>query len=268
MFKNYLRIAFRNLWRSNSFSLLNIIGLAVGMASATLILLWIHNESTYDAFHPNKDRLYLAYNRGIISNKLVCWPNTPQPLGPALLKDYPAVKKTSRIHDRWFVTVAGERKMSTHANVVDPAFLTMLDFPLLKGDPNTALNNSSSMVVTEEMAKKMFGNDDPMNKVVRIDKNSFTVTGVMKDLPTNTNFDFEFLIPFSFAKAGGFDYPQWDDNNVQTLVELQPTAKPDVVNQQIRDITVRNSKGEETNQVFLHPLTKVHLYGEFENGKN
>ena len=158
MLKNYWKIAFRNLWRRKGFSFINITGLTIGMASATLILLWIHNEISYDDFHPNKDRIYQAWNRTTANGRTTYWQGTPRALGPALLKEYSGIANTARMDNRWFVTAVGEKKMSSHSLIIDPSFLSIFHFPLVRGNAATALDNSSSIVITESFAKKLFGN--------------------------------------------------------------------------------------------------------------
>lgn len=267
MLKNYFKIAVRNLLRSKVFSFINITGLVIGMSSAILILLWIYDEVSYDRFHQNKAYLYHAWNRGTFDNKLQCWPSTPKTLGPALKREYPEVENSCRVFSRWFVTVAGETKMSTQAMVVDPSFLSMFSFPLLKGDKNSALDGVYSIVVTEKMAKKMFGTTDAMNKTIRIDSNNFTVTGILTDPPANSKFKFDYLLPWRFLKIIDEDDEFWGNNSVDTYVQLKPGATEASMNAKIKDITIRHTAGVEQQEVFLHPLGKWHLYSEFENGK-
>ncbi|HEY4061189.1 MAG TPA: ABC transporter permease [Puia sp.] len=268
MFKNYLKIALRNLWRRKGFSALNITGLAVGMASAALILLWISNEYSFDNFHKNKATLYQAWNQDTINGVIQSWDATPRPLGPALAQEYSGIDHTTRVDSRWFVTDAGEKKMSSHAFVVDPAFLSMFSFPFLQGDPTTALNNTSSIVITESMAKKLFGDKPAMSRTIKIDKALFTVTGILKDLPINNTLDFEFLLPWSFEKAALLDDNYWGNNSILTFVQTKRGETKAALDQQIKNITRRHSNGVETAQVFLHPIAKWHLNGEFENGQN
>src|SRR6202040_4228810 len=141
----------------------------------------IHNESTYDSFHKNKATLYKVWNRDIVSGELSCYDGTPMPLGPALLQEYPGIANTTRVDDRWAVTDVGEKKMSSHMNVVDPSFLTMFSFPILRGNPATALHDPSSMVVTEAMAKKLFGDEPALNRNVTINHRRYTITAILKD---------------------------------------------------------------------------------------
>ncbi len=267
MLKNYLNIALRNLWRTKGFSFINITGLAVGMASAILIFLWIHNELSYDQFHKNKDYLYQAWNRGVFDSKLQCWNSTPKILGPTLKEEYPEVAEVARGLSRWFVTIAGENKMSTKGLVTDPAFLSMFTFPFVKGDAKTALNDVHSIVVTEKMAAKMFGREDAMNKEIRIKDDLFKVTGILKDLPVNTEFDFEYILSWAYVKKLGYDDTDWGNNTIRTYVQLKPNAGLPEVNEKIKNITRKHSNGEEEYEVFLYPVSQLHLYSKFENGK-
>ena len=267
MLKNYLKIAFRNLLRNKAFSAINILGLSVGMASALLILFWMYNEISYDRFHKHKDYLYEAWNRGTFDGKLQCWNSTPQVLGPALKAEYPEVSHISRNYSRWFVTRVGDKKISSEAIITDAAFLSMFDFPLTQGNPQTALNSISSMVVTQKMAIKMFGTEDVLGKVVAIDKDNFTITGVMRNLPPNTAFRFEYILPFDYLKKIGSADDGWTFNTVNTYVQLKPGTNPERFAEKIRDITIRHSNKTEEHEVFLHPITQWHLYSNFENGK-
>lgn len=267
MIRNYLKIAWRNLKKNKAFSFINISGLAIGMASALLILLWVQNEISYDRFHKNKDRISEAWNRGEFSGKLQCWNSTPKILGLTLKKDYPEIDDVTRTNGGWFVTIAGEKKFSSEYLIVDPSFLNIFSFPFKSGNPQTALNNVYSIVITEKMAKKMFGNVEAMNKQIRIDSNNFTVTGILKDLPTNTSFSFEYLLSWDIMKKLHSDDGDWDNNSVNTFVLLKPLASLAAINEKIKNISRINSKGLVKEEVFLYPLDKLHLYSRFENGK-
>jgi len=267
MLKNYFRIAFRNLWRSKGFSLLNIFGLAVGMASAILILMWIQNEVSFDRFHKNDATLYKAWNRGEFDGKLQYWDNTPRILGPTLRKEYPEIADVTRALSRWYVTTAGERKISTQALVVDPSFLSMFSFPLVKGNAASALSSVYSIVITESMARKMFGTEDAMNKTIKIDGDNFAVTGVLKDLPINTQFSFEYLLPYAYQVKTGQDENTWSNNALQTYIQLKPNVSETAANEKIKNISRRHSNGEVKEEIFLHPVSKWHLWTQFENGR-
>ncbi|MEP6614932.1 MAG: ABC transporter permease [Ginsengibacter sp.] len=268
MFKNHFKIAFRNLLKNKAFSIINISGLAIGMASAVLILLWIQNELGFDKFHKNQDRLYQAWNRGKFDNKLQCWSTTPKILGPTLKQVYPEVEKETRVNwNQTFLFSIGEKRLNVSGTMVDPDFLTMFSLPLVKGDVNNALGNVYSMVVTEKLAKKLFGNEDAMGKTIKLDnKDNFTITGIMKDLPTNTRFDFEYLLPWSYMQVINQNDSDWTNNSTQNYVLLKQNASITAFNSKIKNVIIDHLNGKEQIEVFLYPLSRLHLYSKFENG--
>jgi putative ABC transport system permease protein len=267
MIRNYFKIAWRNLLKNKAFSFLNISGLAIGMASAVLILMWVQNEISYDRFHKNKDRIYEAWNRGQMDDKIQCWESTPQILGPTLKKDYPEVDMLARVVKTWKVASVGDRKFSSESLIVDPEFLKIFSFRFIHGNRNTALNNPKSVVITQKMAKKMFGDEDPMNKVLKIDSISYMVSGVMEDLPPNTRFSFDYLVNWNMIKTLGWEDSFWENNFVNTFLLLKPEVNPKIFNSKIRTISQVHSKGAVKEEIFLHPLDQWHLYSRFENGK-
>jgi ABC-type antimicrobial peptide transport system permease subunit len=270
MFKNYLKIAFRNMARSKGFTFINIAGLAIGMGSAIIILLWIQNEVSYDRFHEKTDRLYTAWNRSVFDGKLQCWNTTPKILGPTLKQDYPEVEAATRVG--WgnsMLFSLGDKRLNVEGTMVDPDFLTMFSFPLLKGNSHTALGTSYSMVITEKLAKKLFGNEEPMGKTIKLDnRDNFTVTGILKDFPNNTRFNaYEYLLPWSYMSIRKWDDSSWDNNSTQTYVLLKSTASPATFNNRIKNITIDHLKGTDKTEVFLYELSKRRLYSKFENGQ-
>lgn len=269
MLKNYFKTAIRNLWKNKGFTAINISGLAIGMASAILILLWVQNELSYDRFHEKQDRLYRAWNRAIFNAKLACWSTTPKILGPTLKKDYPEVEEISRVNwGNTFLFSIGEKRLNVNGTMADSGFLRIFSFPLLKGNPLTALGNAHSIVLTEKLAKKLFGREEAMGKVIRIDnKDNFTVTGIMKDLPNNTVFNFEYLMPWQYMEARGWSDSNWDNNSTQTYVLLKPNTNITAFNNKIKNITIDHLNGKEKIEVFLYELSKLRLYSNFENGK-
>jgi len=266
MLKNYFKIAFRNLLRSKGFSAINISGLAIGMASAILILLWIQNEMSFDRFYKKSDRLYLMHNRDKFSGELWAWGTTPKIMGPTLKTSYPEVEDAVRFNNVTFLTTVGETHLNSRGAFTDSGFISMFDFPLLKGNAVQALKGPTNIVLTEKFAKSLFGKEDPMGKTVRIDSNAvFTVTGVLKDLPPNTSFEFDYLLPWAFGTRLGWDDQEWGNNSVSTYVLLKPGATLDAFNSKVKDITTSHSK--ETEKVFAYPVSRLHLYGKSENGQ-
>ena len=270
MLKNYLKIAFRNLWRNKGFSAINIFGLAIGMASAILILLWIQNEVSHDRFHKKGDRIYVMNNRDHFNGQTHAWSTTPKILAPTLKAEYPEVEDAVRINQTSFLFTVGDKHLNVDGIFTDPGFLTTFSFPLLEGNAATALNDNYHIVLTEKLAKKLFGNEDAMGKTILIDSNAnFTVTGVLKDLPNNTVFDFEYLLPWSYMKTLGQDDNYWGNNSVKTLVLLKPGVSESSFDKKVKDITISHTKGadQSTTKVFTQPLNDYWLYSKEENGK-
>jgi len=269
MLKNFFKVAWRNMLRSKGFTLINITGLIVGMASAILILLWIQNEVSYDQFHEKKDRIYEAWNRASFSGELNCWNTTPKVLARTLEKDLPEVEAAVRVD--WgsnFLFSIGDKRITVQGSMVDSNFLQVFSFPLLKGDPSQVLKDMHSIVLTEKLAKKLYGNEDPMGKVIKIDnKENFTVTGILKDLPNNTRFSFEYLMPWSYLRFTGEDDQYWGNNSTRTYVLLKPHASLASVNAKMKVFKPKYDPEDPKWEMFLYPLNRWHLYSNFTNGK-
>jgi putative ABC transport system permease protein len=270
MFKNFLTVAYRNLLRNKGFSAINITGLAIGMASAILIFLWIQNEVSYDQFHEKKDRIYEAWNQAKIDTKLWSWNTTPKILARTVEHEFPEVERAVRVnHGNNFLFSVGDKRITKEGNIVDTGFLQMFSFPLLKGNAATALNDMHSIVITEATAKSVFGNEDPMGKTIRIEnRDNFTVTGVMKELPRNTRFDFEYLLPWSYLKYRGWDDSTWNNNSTTTYVLLKPNASLTSVAPKIK--VLKQKYDEEAKhdkwEMFFYPMARWRLYSSFTNG--
>ncbi len=266
MLKNFFKITYRNLIRNKAFSAINILGLTVGMAGAMLILLWVQSELSYDRFYDKSDRLYIMYNLDKFSGQMHAWNSTPKIMATTLKKDYPEVEAVTRFTNITFLATVGENHFNDRGAFTDSSFLHMFSFPLLKGRRENALNSVDKIVLTERFAKKLFGNDDPVGKIVRIDSNAnFTVTAVLKDLPTNTNFNFEYLLPWSFMEKLGWSDDSWGNNSTNTYVLLKPNTSQAAFDAKVKDITTSHS--QETSKVFSHPLSRLHLYSKDDNGK-
>jgi putative ABC transport system permease protein len=269
MLKNYIKIAFRNLFRNKSFSLINIGGLAIGMASAILILLWVQNEISYDRFHEKNSLLYEVWENSISDGALQTGLATPQLMGPALKNDYPEIESAARISWNSSILFAyGDKHIKANGTWADPSFLTMFSFPLLKGNATTALNDPYSLVITEKMSRKLFGNEDPIGKIVRVDNSdNFKITGLLKNLPNNTEFDFEFLNSSAFMDSKKYMDSDWTDVSIRTFVLLKPNTRLADVNSKIKNIVVKYSGGRSKDESFLYPVKQLRLYSKFVDGK-
>ena len=271
MFKTYFKITVRNLLKRKSFSFINIIGLTIGMAAAMLIMLWIENELNHDTQYPKISRIYKMYNRDKFNGEIWAWSSTPKIMAPTLKKDYPEVENVTRFSQSGnFLLTVGEKKLKPQFAFVDSSFLNMFDVPMLKGNYQ-ALNNNYSIVITEKLAKNLFGNENPMGKIIKIDSvDNFTVTGVVKD-PHNTSLYYECLLPWSYMTKIKWDDQYWGNNSVETYVLLKEGTTQAAFDAKVKNITINHTKGSSgeasTTQVFSYPLSKIWLYGKSENGK-
>ena len=263
----HLKIMSRNLRRGGIYSAINIGGLAIGMAAAILILAWIYHEWSYDRFHAKEKQLYVVYNRRTLNDALQCSDWTPLILGPTLKTDYPEIAGVARTWSNKMLYANEEAKFEIMTCFTDPDFLTMFDFPLLQGTKETALNDPYSVILTEKAAIRLFGKKIPLGQTLLVNnQHPVTVTGVMKDLPGNTLFQFEVFAPISFMKVQGSYHENWTNYTIQTYVELQPGARLDLVNENIRNIVNSHTDNRAKAEVFLYPLNQRHLYAKFENG--
>jgi len=270
MITNFFKVAYRNLLRNKGFSAINITGLAIGMAAAILILLWIQDELGYDSFHKNKDRIYEVWNRVPVEGKISCWNSVSAPMARTLEKDLPEVERAVRVDFNYKVLLSvGDKKLIRSGSVVDTGFLQMFSFPLIKGNPSTALNDPHSVLITEKMANSLFGNEDAMGKIIRIEnKDNFTVTGIVKDLPGNTRFDFEYLLPWSYIKYREGQDLGWNDNSTSTYIMLKPNASYAAVASKIKTQKQKYSDEAKTMkwELFIYPMHRWRLYSSFTNG--
>ncbi|MFT3702627.1 MAG: ABC transporter permease [Agriterribacter sp.] len=270
MFKTNLKIAIRNLMKNKLYSFINISGLTVGMASAMLIFLWIENELSHDRFHANIDRTYLMNKRDKGNAGISVSNYTPRPLGPAIKKDYPEVEEVVRVNNSGanFLISNNDKHFSIHGIFADPGFLKVFSFPLLQGDAEKSLNSVQNILLTEQLAKKLFGNENALGKSVRIDSTDYaTVTGVLKDLPNNTSFQFEYVLPWSYATRLRLDDDNWGNNSIQTFVMLKQGASLAAFNNKVSNIVMEHDKNSIIDQhVFAQPFGDSWLYSRVENG--
>lgn len=268
MIKHYFTIAWRNLTKNSGFSLINLAGLSIGMAASALIFLWVNYEHSIDDFHINKDRIYQAWNKTIHNGEISCWSVTPQIMAKTIQKDYNEIELTAR--QNWteeYLFAFDDIKIKGKTTFVDAGFTHMFSFNFLQGDKNTCLIDPTSMVLTRSFAKKLFGDLDPMGKNVHVDQQHiFKVSGIIDDLPSNTLFEFETLLPFSFMTQNGFTNDYWGNNSTTTWVMVRENTN--IENLQAKIKPLRKSYDQETAnwETFLYPLRKLSLYGRFKNG--
>ena len=194
MLKNYITIALRNLFRQKGFAIINILGLTIGLTISALIILYIVHELGYDRFHENADRIYRVAIKGEISGQAIDVAVSSPPFGPALVSDYPEVVDYTRVNppQNSLFAFGDERYYEDDILFADSSFFKLFTIPLLYGDPETALDDPRSIVLTESVARKYFGDEYPVGKVLRYnDQADLTVTGVCEDYPDNSHFTFQ-----------------------------------------------------------------------------
>lgn len=274
MLKNYLKIALRNLVKNKGYSAINILGLAIGMAVALLIGLWVRYEWSFDDFHENRAHIARVMKKTYFNNHRGTQNGIMLPLATELRTNFSEVKYVSRVDwgDKHSL-VTGDEKLSRQGHYVDPDFLKMFTFPFIKGSAEQVLKDPYSIVLTESLAKAMFGNAEPVGKVIRVD-NQFEVmvTGVLKDIPKNSSFQFDYLMPYELNIAtsdfvrGALD--QWGNNFLQTVVQLNDGVTPEAFSARIANLVRTKMNDKQESLLFVHPMPKWHLFGEFKDWVN
>jgi len=275
MIKNYLKIAWRNILGNKIYSALNILGLAAGMAVALIIGLWVQFQYSYDRFLPNYEQLYQVRRNFNSNGETLTFSSTSLKLADALRNSIPEIEYVAE--SDWGDShglMVGNKKIYLQGAQIGSDFLKMFQYPLVQGNANSAMSDPYSIVLTQSTAKALFGNENPINKTVRVDnQHDLKVTGLLKDLPANSSFQFKYLIPFSYMeqtrsyvkrdRTGGFD-----GNGYQIFVKLKPNISYARVAAKISDIekSEPNSTNARNSRVIIQPLKDWHLYNEYKNG--
>jgi ABC-type antimicrobial peptide transport system permease subunit len=266
MFQNYAVIALRNVRKHKAYSLINVAGLAIGIAVSLFIFLWIRDELSFDRFHADYRNIYrLTEDQKGADGTIFPVAVTPELLGGGLKADFPEVLEFARFRPmgRNLVAAGEKRFYENGLAFADPAFLRMFSFPLIKGDPATALAGLESVVITESTARKYFGDEDPMGQTLRLaDALDFKVTGVARDVPRNSHIQFGILGNFDFVmKKLGFGGGWWN-NNFYTYVQLAPTADLAKLSPAVEKYLTKISPKAKT-AIRLQPLRDVHLRSNY-----
>ena len=276
MFKNYLKVALRNLWKNKGFSAINIIGLASGLAVCLLIVLYVVDELSYDKYNVNADRIYRVDADIYFNNTSAIFAVAPNPLAPALKRDFPEIEEMTRVNYQGGILVKKDNRnvQDDHAAFVDSTFFKVFTIPMVAGDASTALREPNSIVIDETIAKKYFNSTNVIGKTLLVDnKNYCKITGVIKDIPKQSHFHFHFLRPKSDK-----DNDSWLSNNIYNYVLVRPGVTKDKLQKDV-DATINNYLGKELqdqlhatladlknkgNHFIYHatPLTDIHLHSD------
>jgi ABC-type lipoprotein release transport system permease subunit len=262
---NYFKIAMRRFRRQKIYSLINISGLAVGMTCCILMFIWVQHEWSFDRFHENGEDIFRIISRIETSEQTSLNARTPTPLGPYLEKTYPEVIRTVRFQgfDGWRVKSEGKTFHNDNLGTADPGFFKMFTFTSIHGDPKTALEGRYSIVVTESMARKYFGEADPMGKVISLG-HDYTVTAVVEDVPSNSHLHFDCIFPIiNMSDYWHEDFESWRRVRFYTYVQLRKNSSPGEFDRKIAG-AVRENMPQARSTLFLQPLKDVHLRSRFE----
>ncbi len=265
MIKNFFRIAFRNISKNKGVTFINITGLAVGLAATLLILLWVQNELSYERYNVNGADIYRVEQDQFYSGERYHVTVTPQPSGPVWMEIIPEIKEQTRINRLPRILFRRGENVFFESSVIaaDSGLFKMFTLPFVLGDPLTALNSPYSIVLNERLAKKYFGEENPLGKSITIEnKYQFMISGVMKDLPKNAIYSYEAVIPYTFLKLVGAYSDSWGNNSILTFVQIEKGSDNDAVNKKLTDVR-REKNPESTNNFMLFPLLDIHLHSQF-----
>jgi|WetSurMetagenome_2_1015567.scaffolds.fasta_scaffold31466_2 putative ABC transport system permease protein len=261
MKKTNINLGFRTLQRNKLYTILNMLGLSIGMASAILIFLWVQFQVGFDRFHENTRDIYRVIQDQYYTNGEVFHVNvTPTGISRLLRENISSITHCTRYNGENVLVQAGETKLMEKVQLVDPDFFTMFSFPLIKGTPDKVFENTHSMVISEKMAAKYFGDKNPIGEIITLEtKYPFTVTGIIQDKPLNTEISYDFLVPFTFYKEFGANLDDMGSNWITTYVQLAPGSVADSVNNTIEAYKKKAFPDAEA-VFFLQPLKNIHLY--------
>src|SRR6476661_3597129 len=277
MFTNYLKIAWRNLVKSKFYSVINILGLAAGMAVAMLIAFWIWDEVTYDKYHTNHERLaqvmttFIDNDGKMGTGQAVCMPIGNE-LSTRFGSDFKNISMAS-----WnfgHVLVVGEKKITASGMWVESNFPSMFTVRMLKGNIN-ALTDPSTILINASLAKTLFSDADPINKMIRLDnKDNYKVAGVFEDFPRNTTlYDAKLFLPWekyiTTEQCLKDAATQWNNHSWQAFVQVADNINMDKETQKVKDVVMvhKNAKTDGREQAVLFPMDKWRLYSDFKDGK-
>ncbi len=275
MVRNFFIIAIRNLGRQKLYSVINILGLTVGLTAAILILLWVHDELNYDKFLGNSKRLYQVWLNAEFDGKINTWNSVPLPTYEAM-KDADSNIKESCVMGwggRKLLT-AGEKKLTIRGYYASKEFFEMFDYPFIYGDPETVLDEPRSIVITDKLAKMLFNEENPIGQTVTLDdQDPLKVTGILEDIPGNSSLDFQFIVPWAYRESKQQwvrdNKTNWGNYSFQVFLLLHDENKERETVAAIENML--QNRGEDLDDIekyfFLHPLLKWRLYTHFEDGK-
>ena len=271
MIKNYIKIAWRNLLKNKTFSFINIIGLALGIAITLIIALWVGSELKYDRFYSHTDHLYQVFTRDKFEGEQHTWGGTPMVLGPILQQEHPEIEEVVRVWNvEHNIHQQGNTGFKSSGIAGDSSFFKLFDFDFITGNSNSPLSRPDGLVITQSMAMKLFGNTDVIGKRLQMDSvASLTVEAVIQDIPMNSKFHGnDFFCSMNYlAKNGQTFSDSWTAYNIETYTLLKAGVDLNTTNKNIEKLVSKHTKGQTNAQIYLHPANRWHLYNKSVNGE-
>ena len=263
MFKNYLKIAFRNLKRQKVYSFINIFGLAIGMTCTILILIWVLDELSYDRFHENAKQIYRVVFADETYDQIRHYSVTPPALAKAMKKDFPEVIHALRFDaDENILVKFGENKFKATVGFTDAEIFDIFTIPFVQGNPQRAFKNKNSIVIAEKIAKKLFSHEDPINKIITLNNQiDFCIIGIIKDTQSNSSLQFELLTQFEHLEelTGQGNTDSWNEFGFKTYVLLAKQTNIPEFNKKISDFLVKSYTYTWKPRLYVQPLIDIHI---------
>ena len=265
MLRNTFRLALRSIFKNKGFAFLNISGLAVGLTASLLIFLWIQDELSFEKYNLNAENIYRVEEDQFYSGEKYHVTVTPHPSGPVWKEKIPEIREQTRINRLPRILFRQDDKVFFESSIIaaDSGLFKVFTMPLVFGDPETVLNSPHSIVLTEKLASKYFGDANPLGRTLTLEnKLQFMVTGVMKNLPKNSMFTFEGVIPYSFLTEIGAISNSWGNNSILTFVLCEKGLDISAVNKKLTDVVLEYLP-QTTTKYLLFPLLDIHLHSQF-----
>lgn len=260
----------RSLVKNRAYSFLNIGGLAIGIACASLIFLWVEDEVNFDSVNTKKDRLYIVRENQKYDTYVFTHSSTPGVMGPVMQAELPGIANTCRVSEGEtpLLFASGDKSVFAAGKYAEASIFSMFTLPFVQGNATSAFSQLHSLVITEKTAKKFFGNDQNIiGKSIRVDnKQNYIVTGVLKDIPSNSSLQFEWLMPFKIYFDQSPWLHSWGNNSLSTYVELKRSVNPQTLNKQLYNY-IQKREPTSITHLFLFSMNDWHLYDQFDSGK-
>jgi len=270
MIRNYIKTMWRSLAKNRTYSFLNIGGLAIGIACASLIYLWVEDEVNFDSVNTKKDQLYFVMENQQYDTYVFTEGSTPGLMAPAIKAELPGVANTCRLSEGGtsLLFSQGDKSVFSTGQYADKEIFSMFTLPFVQGNAEHAFDQLHSVVITRKTAKKFFGNDNKViGKTIRVDnKQDYVVTGVLKDLAPNSSLQFEWLMPYKIYYDRSPWLKDWGSQSTSTYVELRPGVDPKAIDKQLYGY-IQKREPKALGHAFLFPMNDWHLYNDFSNGK-